>query len=508
MTTLEIVTTIINSGAIQIRDVDAGEEPFLYSSGNRGPGYIMIKDLCGQPDIMKYLTKELARKVNNKISTNVDIVNGNVSGGVIPAWELCRNLSKIQNRQIPYVYLREARKQGGHNELITGDSSNPLITKSMKVLVVEELVNYATTSINAVEIFRNSGYISNYCACILSYDHPDAMANLAKHNIQLISLITLQEILNIAEQNNLIAKHKIDSYRNFLQDSIKWQLDRNLAIPEEQALEAIKRNYKLTKLNQREALDNGIPESKVRTGFIYWAKLQKSKPMIYVALDCDSNTEILEKAQDLAQVSGRFGFKINLDGLVSLDSHDMTSSKLIQKLKTLNKPIFLDFKLGNGDRTLCNITQQCIGLGIDIINIYPHVGRDLLTKLVNMTRGTNTKIFVLTILTHFDDNYSMEFYGKSLYQIVRQFANLANEVGADGIILPATCLDCVKDLDILKLCPGIRSNIQDTSNKQKQISTIQDALTLGANYCVIGSPIMESSNPKQALQEFLEKIEK
>ena len=32
---------IIEAGGMEIRDVDSGEEPFLYSSGNRGPGYIM-----------------------------------------------------------------------------------------------------------------------------------------------------------------------------------------------------------------------------------------------------------------------------------------------------------------------------------------------------------------------------------------------------------------------------------------------------------------------------------
>jgi hypothetical protein len=57
---------IIDGGALEIRDVDAGEESFLYRSGNRGPGYLMIKGLVGQPSIMKYLVRQLALNLLEK----------------------------------------------------------------------------------------------------------------------------------------------------------------------------------------------------------------------------------------------------------------------------------------------------------------------------------------------------------------------------------------------------------------------------------------------------------
>ena len=48
---------------MDIRDVSGGEEPFVYSSGNRGPGYVMIKGLVGQPPVLNYLTTQLALKL-------------------------------------------------------------------------------------------------------------------------------------------------------------------------------------------------------------------------------------------------------------------------------------------------------------------------------------------------------------------------------------------------------------------------------------------------------------
>jgi len=38
-------TLILKAGAVEIRDIGAGEEPFVYSSGNHGPGYIDIKPI-------------------------------------------------------------------------------------------------------------------------------------------------------------------------------------------------------------------------------------------------------------------------------------------------------------------------------------------------------------------------------------------------------------------------------------------------------------------------------
>ena len=113
------------------------------------PGYIMIKGLCGQPDVMHYLVDKLADKVA-KACPQVDFINGNVTGGVVTGWLLRDKLSEKLGRNIPFVYLRGARKRGGHDELITGIHNNSTIKKGMNVVVVEELVNSGMTTINAV----------------------------------------------------------------------------------------------------------------------------------------------------------------------------------------------------------------------------------------------------------------------------------------------------------------------------------------------------------------------
>ncbi len=269
----EIATKIIGSGSVEIRNVDGGEDPFNYSSGNRGPGYIMIKGLVGQPNVLKFLTKQLAYKVVSVVGNEgFDFIEGNVTGGMIPGWQLSCDISEILGREIPFCYLRESRKEGGHGELITGDRNNPLIKIGMRVLVVEELVNYAETTTNAAEVFRKVGYPVSHAACILSYDHADSNRKLKEKGVTLIPLITLPQLLDVAEATGQISRAAVQSYRDFLADTIEWQLSRGFVIPADLARKAIDRGYKMKELNPEEAIKLGAPKDKVNSGFMYLAR--------------------------------------------------------------------------------------------------------------------------------------------------------------------------------------------------------------------------------------------
>lgn len=264
----EVTAKIVGAGAVSIRDVDSKEEPFVYSTGNRGPGYVMVKGLVGQPEVLLFLTRNLAYKVIEQ--AEFEFIEGNATGGMIPGWQLRNDVSDILGRQIPFCYLRGSRKEGGHGELITGNSNNPLIKPGMKALVVEELVNYAGTTGNAAEEFRAAGYLVSNAACILSYDHQQSNARLKEKGITLIPLIKLPELLEIAGANGLIPAKAVDSYKQFLADPLEWQLMRNLVVPTDSAKKAIERGYFMRELSAKEALEKGAPDGKIKEGVVYW----------------------------------------------------------------------------------------------------------------------------------------------------------------------------------------------------------------------------------------------
>lgn len=263
----EIGSRIVDAGGLEIRDIDAGEEVFDYSSANRGPGYVMIKGLVGQPHIIQFLTQQIALRLD----INFDFIAGNATGGMVPGWQLRNDLERLTGKEIPYVYVRETRKIGGHKEYMVGDMNNPLIQSGMRALIFEELVNFAQTTTNSAKVLRDKGYVADVAGTILSYQNPRALELLKETGVSLTYLISLGDLINVAEKTKKFSQKAIDSYREFLEDPIEWQLEREFVIPEATAKKAIERGYKMRQLSKREALQLGAPEGKLESGFVYWA---------------------------------------------------------------------------------------------------------------------------------------------------------------------------------------------------------------------------------------------
>ena len=228
----ETMLKVLQAKAVEIRDVDGGEQPFLYASGNWGPGYVSIKNLVGRKEIIRFLCQELAKKVAEK-APQLEFVAGNVTGGVIPGWLLSEYLELLLNKIVPFVYIREMRKKGGQKELITGIANNPEIRSGANGLVVEELVNFAQTTCNGAEALRGAGYAVTHAACALFYDNPEALKSLQEAGIEMVYLFTLPQLLEVAEKHQTHSQKAIDSYREFLKDPLGWQAKRGLELVKE-----------------------------------------------------------------------------------------------------------------------------------------------------------------------------------------------------------------------------------------------------------------------------------
>lgn len=267
--TASLLGRVLAAGAIQVRDVESGEEPFVYSTGNRGPGYVQIKGLVGRPALLKDLVAALAETVDT--AAEFDFINGNATGGMIPAWELRGQLSARRDREIPFTYLRGARKPGGHGEMITGLFENPAIRPGMRALIVEELVNYAGTLTNATGEFRRAGFEVTHGACLVAYDQPEARDRVAAAGVTLHHVFTLPELLAAGEAEGVLSPRAVGSYREFLADPLGWQLARGYAVPDTACAAAQARGIELNRLGADEALEAGAPPAQVHAGVVFYA---------------------------------------------------------------------------------------------------------------------------------------------------------------------------------------------------------------------------------------------
>ena len=224
---VEVIAAAIVAGhGLNIRDVAAGEEAYHYSSGNFGPGYVSIKGTVGQQKLFKFLVRQQALRMAHR--EDFDFIAGLVTGGMAPTFQLREYLQKMQGREIPWVYIRETRKAGGTREHVTGildivtGELNPEIPEGSRGLVGEELTNYSNSVSNGARVLRASGFSCATGVSLLDYDHEVGRKARKKAKLELVSLLTLGDLLNAAEELDSFPQYLIDDYRWFLREPTAW----------------------------------------------------------------------------------------------------------------------------------------------------------------------------------------------------------------------------------------------------------------------------------------------
>jgi orotidine-5'-phosphate decarboxylase len=207
-----------------------------------------------------------------------------------------------------------------------------------------------------------------------------------------------------------------------------------------------------------------------------------TKPVLGLALDQrspDGNLRLAEKVVGEVDM-----LKLNADAADSVGW-----SSLLEPYRQFELPIFLDIKMLQGKGTMAERAKLAASLGVDFINASA-MQDFLLTGPVQALVGTDTRLLGLTIPTHFGEAYCREYFGRSLNETVSFLARKAVGFGCHGIILPATSLLAVADLDTIKVTPAIRPDWSErAANDQEETATPTEAVLGGSNILIVGSPI-------------------
>jgi len=118
---------------------------FTLASGAKSDYYIDIKKASTDPKVLYLISQMMAEKIQIS-GKRYDRIAGVVLGSV----PLAAALSLATG--IPYVMIRKEKKDHGTTKLIEGD-----MNKGDKVLVVEDVITSAGSSINAIGTLREAG---------------------------------------------------------------------------------------------------------------------------------------------------------------------------------------------------------------------------------------------------------------------------------------------------------------------------------------------------------------
>mgnify|MGYP001248238230 FL=1 len=162
--------------------------------------------------------------------------------------------------------------------------------------------------------------------------------------------------------------------------------------------------------------------------------------------------------------------------------------------------IFLDLKLHDIPNTVKKSIEGLVSLPIDMMTIHTSGGLEMMKAAKKAVDGTDIKIFGVTALTSLSDEDTSLIFKRTAAEQVNTMLDLAEQAGIDGVVCSPHELSLVtKRESLLSITPGIR--LKDVNDDQNRVMTPKDALKQGANFLVIGRPITEAKNIKEALLE-------
>ncbi|MFH0301209.1 orotidine-5'-phosphate decarboxylase [Bradyrhizobium sp. 31Argb] len=172
---------------------------------------------------------------------------------------------------------------------------------------------------------------------------------------------------------------------------------------------------------------------------------------------------------------------------------------LARALATAGKKVFIDLKLHDIGNTVARGVESIATLGATFLTV--HAYPQTMKAAVEARAGSNLRILAVTVLTSYDDNdLHAAGYRFNVADLVEARAQQAQVLGVDGLVSSpeeAASLRKIVGHQMKLVTPGIRP-AGSASGDQKRIMTPSRAIAAGADYLVVGRPILEASDPKAA----------
>ncbi len=175
-------------------------------------------------------------------------------------------------------------------------------------------------------------------------------------------------------------------------------------------------------------------------------------------------------------------------------------------LADAGKRVFLDLKLHDIGNTVAEGVRSVSKLGATFLTVhaYPQT-----MKAAVEAREAGLHILAVTVLTSYDDaDLAAAGYDLTVSELVAARAAQARDIGVDGLVCSpaeATTVRPIVGAKLKLVTPGIRPAGADAGD-QKRIATPAVAIAAGADYLVVGRPIVAAADPKAAAEAIVEEI--
>jgi orotidine-5'-phosphate decarboxylase len=196
---------------------------------------------------------------------------------------------------------------------------------------------------------------------------------------------------------------------------------------------------------------------------------------------------------------------------VGLEAYANMGPGIIDALRDMGFLVFADLKLHDIPNTVRGAVRGLVRKGAAMITVHTSGGKAMLQAAVEAAEeearaagAPRPLLLGVTLLTSLDDAGVAEIgWGGGAGEAVLSLARLAVAAGLDGVVASpreAAALRETLGRGALIVTPGIRARGGEAQD-QARTSTARDALEAGADYLVVGRPVIAQPDPVQALRE-------
>ena len=233
---------------------------------------------------------------------------------------------------------------------------------------------------------------------------------------------------------------------------------------------------------------------------------------LIVALDFDSLSSAVKFAKQVADLVGMFKIGNQL--------FTAAGPAAVKEISALGAGVFLDLKFHDIPNTVASAVLSAAAMsGVQLVNVHALGGKAMLEAAVQAVSAgvpmgaDRPRLLAVTILTSMDQKAMKQvgISGAPKLRVVK-LAQLAKSAGVDGAVASVQEARAIRKAcgrDFLIVTPGVRPKEQAAASEhddQARKATPTEAIRAGADFVVVGRPILAAADPRAAAQSIVDEI--
>lgn len=207
--------TLASQIAADLLDIQAvylkPENPFTWASGIKSPIYTDNRITLSYPETRNLIENSFVETIKDHFP-EVEVIAGTATAGIPHGAIIADKMS------LPFAYIRSKPKDHGAGNQIEGR-----VLKGQKMVIIEDLISTGGSVLDAAAAAKREGADVLGVVAIFTYELPKASQNFEEAGVQLITLSTYSDLIQVAKEKGYITADGLQLLQKFKEDQENWQ---------------------------------------------------------------------------------------------------------------------------------------------------------------------------------------------------------------------------------------------------------------------------------------------